>query len=73
MFTELHHDSGAASHYRPPPHIAKQIIAHAIRGFHKADQEKILGHCYPRKQNLQQGLPPHVHDQGGQLQWAFLN
>ena len=70
MFTE-NYSHGQHQKYRPPEHIAKQLIAHAVRNI--TGKEKILEKCYPKNTSYHQGLPQHKHDSGGRLQWAFLN
>ena len=56
--------------WNPPPHIAKQLIAHAVR---KIPNNKILlDKLYPPKQKLKQ-IPDHKYHDGGSLQWAFMN
>ena len=70
MFPELQHHA-SVNNYHPPPHVAKELIAHAVRNM--PDRAKILQHCYDRKTTYQQGLKQHKHNDGGTLQWAFQN
>ena len=66
---EVNHAS-ATRHYNPPSHVAKQIIAHAVRNISGSD--KILRHCYPKPVSYHQ-LPPNKHIGNGRLEWSFLN
>ena len=56
--------------YKPPTHVAKSLIAHAVRNI--PGKEKILAKCYPNQSgSYHQGLKPHKYNDGGKLQWAF--
>ena len=72
MFTEYQHQT-AVNHYRPPEHVAKEIIAHAFRKF--PEKAKVMKHCYhDKKVNYNtEGLKHPKHMGGNLLQWAFLN
>ena len=70
MYTESY-EHGEHQKYRPPPHVAKALIAHSIR--HIPGKDKILEKCYPKKMSYHQGLKQHKHNDGGKLQWAYMN
>ena len=54
--------------WHPPDHVAKQLIAHAVRKI--PGNKVLLEKLYPQKTPLSQ-LKPHEYNSGGKLQWAF--
>ena len=56
--------------YAPPTHVAKKLIAHAVRNI--PNKHILLDKLFPRKVPLKQ-MQTHKYDSGGRLQWAFMN
>ena len=54
--------------WHPPDHVAKQLIAHAMRKI--PNNKRLLEKLNPPSAPLAQ-LKPHVFNSGGTLQWAF--
>ena len=53
--------------WNPPPHVAKKVIAQAVRNIPNA--KALMKKCYPPHEKLYQ-LPQHKYSDGGHLQWA---
>ena len=62
---------GIEKEYRPPPHVKKEIMRHAVRKY--IDKNHVMSHCYPKSLDYSQGIEKHKFDSGGRLQWAFMN
>ncbi len=55
--------------YHPPTHVAKHLIAHAIRNI--PNKQKLLAKLYPKQQNILGPLKPHEYNSSGKLQMAY--
>ena len=58
-------------HYKPPTHVAKALIAHAVRNI--PGKEQILAKCYPQTGTYNQGLKQHQYNDDGKWQFAYGN
>lgn len=67
MFQSVH--AGEVDKYHPPTHVAKHIIAHAIRKL--PNKKVLLEKLYPPSKNILGPLKPHEYNSSGQLQMAY--
>jgi hypothetical protein len=56
--------------WNPPPHIAKELIKHAVRKI--PNNKVLLEKLFHGKRPLKQ-MPSHKYDDGGTLSWLFMN
>ena len=62
-------DLGAVNQYHPPTHVAKHLIAHAIRNL---PNRKVLAEkMYSKGINRLGPLKPHVYNDTGMMQFDY--
>ena len=59
---------GEVNFYHPPTHVARHIIAHAIRKI--PGKQVLMDKLNPKKFNPLFGLKPHEYDSSGKLQFG---